>query len=333
MINIVRMCDSHYRYNCCLSAHIPHISSHISSPYSGTCESHSVASNQSASLQVFIMDFTSTTQGKRKLVDGGYMYVHQKNLANGVASWECEQRRRETCKAKVKVLNDQIVGRVDVHTHGPNNTKVEVTKVRVDMKRRAETTIDAPQQILSDGLAQASAASAVNLPHLTNVRRTIRRYRANGGDPVNPRDRAVIPVLPNEYQLTNNGDRFLLHDSGVGDPERLIMFCTDQGLELLEQSDHWFADGTFSVSPAIFFQVYTVHAICHGKVVPCVYALLPNKAGATYNRFFTELSAHLNGHIPTDILFDFERAAMNAASNMFVGVDVKGCFFHLSQDI
>ena len=204
MINIVRMRDSHYHYNCCLSAHILDISSHISSRYNGTCESHSVASNQSASLQVFIMDFTSTTQGKRKLVDGGYMYVHQKNLANGVASWECEQRRRETCKAKVKVLNDQIVGRVNVHTHGPNNTKVEVTKVRVDMKRRAETTIDAPHRILSDGLAQASAAAAVNLPHLTNVPRTIRRYRANGGDPVNPRDRAVIPVIPNEYQLTNN---------------------------------------------------------------------------------------------------------------------------------
>ena len=250
------------------------------------------------------------------------MYVHQKNLANGVASWECEQRRRETSKAKVKVLNDQIVGRVNVHTHGPNNTKVEVTKVRVDMKRRPETTIDEPQRILSDGLAQASAAVAVNLPRLTNVRRTIRRYQANGGDPVNPRDRAAIPVLPNEYQLTNNGDKFLLHDSGVGDPERLIMFCTGQGLELLEQSDHWFADGTFSVSPAIFFQVYTVHAIRHGKVVPCVYALLPNKTGATYNRFFTELFAHLNGHIPTDILFDFERAAMNAASNIFVGVDV-----------
>ena len=109
------------------------------------------------------------------------MYVHQKDLANGVESWECEQRRRKTCKAKVKVQNDQIIGRVNVHTHAPNNTKVEVTKVRVGMKRRAETTIDGPQRILSDGLAQASAAAAVNLPHVENVRRTIRRYRANAG--------------------------------------------------------------------------------------------------------------------------------------------------------
>ena len=202
------------------------------------------------------------------------MYVHQKGLANGAESWECEHRRKKTCKARVlHILNDQIIHRVNDHTHGPNKDKIEVTKIRVDMKRRAETTIDLPQRILSDGLPQASAGAAVSLPLVENVRRTIRRYRANVGDPINPRDRANIPVLPNEFTLTNNGNRFLLHDSGVGDPNRLLIFATDEGTHLLEHSDHWFGDGTFSVSPAIFYQVYTLHAICHGKVIPCVYAL------------------------------------------------------------
>ena len=41
----------------------------------------------------------------------------------------------------------------------------------------------------------------------------------------------------------------------------------------------------------------------------------------------------LNGHVPTDILFDFEQAAMNSARNVFVGVHETGCFFHLSQNI
>ena len=79
--------------------------------------------------------------------------------------------------------------------------------------------------------------------------------------------------------------------------------------------------------------MYTIHAICNGKVVPCIYALLPNKTGATYERFFREISNHLNGHVPTDILFDFEQGAMNGARNVFVGIIVKGCFFHLSQNI
>ena len=41
----------------------------------------------------------------------------------------------------------------------------------------------------------------------------------------------------------------------------------------------------------------------------------------------------MNGHTPTDMLFDFEQAAFNAACATFPGIDVKGCFFHLCQNL
>ena len=94
---------------------------------------------------------------------------------------------------------------------------------------------------------------------------------------------------------------------------------------MLESSDHWFADGTFSVSPSIFFQVYTVHPVFHGRVLPSV--LFGNKAKtqATYDRLFGELTMHLNGYVPTDILFDYEKAAMNSAESLFAEKTVTGC--------
>ena len=158
---------------------------------------------------------------------------------------------------------------------------------------------------------------------------------SSGGDdtPAIPQNRAGIPVIPNEFLQTINGNRFLLHDSCDGDPNRLLIFATNEGLSLLESSDHWFADGTCSVSPNTFFQVYTVHAVFHGRVLPCAFALLPNKTQATYDRLFGELATHLNGHVPTDILFDYEKTAMNSAENVFAGITVTGCFFHLSQNI
>ena len=127
------------------------------------------------------------------LVDGNFLYTFQKDLINNVQSWECHLRRRHVCKARVKVLNDQIIERVNQHTHAPNSTKVQTTKIRVAMKRRAETTINAPQRILSEGLAQATPAVAVNLPRIPHIRRAIRRHRKNEGDPANPVDRASIP--------------------------------------------------------------------------------------------------------------------------------------------
>ena len=279
------------------------------------------------------MEYTSTTHGRQMIIERNFLYVFQKELADGVQSWECQLRRKQQCKARIKVLNNEVIERVNEHQHAPNSTKVQSTKIRVSMKRRAETTIDPPQRILSDGLAQATPAVAINLPRIPHIRRAIRRHRAIEGYPANPVDRASIPIIPNEFATTERGDRFLFYDSGVGDENRILLFATDQALDLLRSSDNWFGDGTFDVSPEIFFQVYTIHAICHGKVVPCMFGLLPNKQEATYNVMMRELNNHLNGHSPTDILFDFERAAMNSAENTFPGVRVHGCFFHLSKHI
>ena len=106
----------------------------------------------------------------------------------------------------------------------------------------------------------------------------------------------------------------------------MILFATDEGINLLKTSDHWFADGTFSVIPSVFFQVYTIHDIFHGRVVPCACALLPNKTRPTYDHLFREVATHLNGHVTTDIFFDYDKAAMNSATNIFIG-DQRLLFF------
>ena len=213
------------------------------------------------------MELTVTTQGQRRLIFDGHVYVYQKQLANNVDSWECEHRRRNLCKAKVKMSDDQVIEEVNEHSCGNEHTKIEVTRIRAEMKRKAETTIDAPQMILSGGPTNASDVAAVNLPRLDHVRRATRRQTGGDDTPAIPQNRIGIPVIPNEFQQTINDNRFLLHDSCVGDPNRLLIFATDEGLSLLESSDRWFADVTFSVSPNIFFQVYTVHTVFHGRVL------------------------------------------------------------------
>ena len=88
------------------------------------------------------MEIIKTSKGKDMLIDDGYLYVFQKILADDVQSWECTERRKNTsCRARVKIQNDQIIARVNQHTHAPNRTRVEVQKVRVQMKRRAETIL------------------------------------------------------------------------------------------------------------------------------------------------------------------------------------------------
>ena len=59
------------------------------------------------------------------------------------------------------------------------------------------------------------------------------------------------------------------------------MFGTEGGAMMLREAAAWSAGGTFKVAPRIWAQLYTAHAATQGYVLPCVYALLPDKTGAT----------------------------------------------------
>ena len=109
---------------------------------------------------------------------------------------------------------------------------------------------------------------------------------------------------------------------------RLIIFATNDAIRLLATNPHWFMDGTFKVCPEIFFQIYTIHLLISHQIFPWVFALLPNKTEATYNRFLTEVLNVVRtiGNEPEDILVDFERAAMNAIINQLNQVEVNTLF-------
>ena len=99
---------------------------------------------------------------------------------------------------------------------------------------------------------------------------------------------------------------------------------------LLNLSNTWLVDGTFKLSPEIFYQIYTIHVELNGFAPPCVYVLLPNKTEKTYNRTIEMLSEETNPN-PGKILGDFEKAALNAFSKKFPHAEISCCYFHLTQ--
>ena len=144
-----------------------------------------------------------------------------------------------------------------------------------------------------------------------------------------PANREDVPL---QYQRSYANEQFLIFDSGQGDADRIFIFGTNQSLQLLSQSQNWFGDGTFKVCPQIFFQIYTIHAQINGRILPCIYALLPNKTEETYTRLFREVEQHV-ANSPTDILMDFERAALNSVGQVYPNTEFKGCFYHFSSNI
>ena len=279
------------------------------------------------------MQFITSTKGGRKLLLDGYIYVKKKALANDWVNYECENRRyRQTCKALVRVRGEEF-RKVGEHTHAPNQAKTNAAKCLQRMRVRAETTGESTQHILSNNLQDVDENTACHLPDMDSIRRNIRRQRQKAGNPLPvPLNREDIPnPLPDSYRQTSNGENFLLYDSG--DEDRILVFGTTEGLQLLGTNEHWFMDGTFKTVPPLFVQLYTIHALVEGRVIPAVYTLLPNKQFQTYRRLLAVLLTQNMDLSPSSVLMDFERAAQNAAAEVFPEATVKGCFFHLSQAI
>ncbi|CAF1310465.1 unnamed protein product [Didymodactylos carnosus] len=81
-------------------------------------------------------------------------------------------------------------------------------------------------------------------------------------------------VIPDEFTKTIANRTFLQHDSGLKDKQMLI-FAIKKQLGILERSTTIFLDGTFSVVPGLFFQLYTIHCDYMNHVFPMIYVLLP----------------------------------------------------------
>lgn len=92
-------------------------------------------------------------------------------------------------------------------------------------------------------------------------------------------------------------------------------------------------DGTFKIAPILFSQVFVILGSRNGGVHPCLYALLPNKNQATYNTLLVEIKNLAPGINAGSISVDFEVAIHNAFRTEFPDIEIRGCFFHLIQNM
>ncbi|CAF1014396.1 unnamed protein product [Didymodactylos carnosus] len=131
-------------------------------------------------------------------------------------------------------------------------------------------------------------------------------------------------------------DKFLQFDSGPGD-NCLIIFSSNDQLKILEDTEEVFIDGTFKVTPVIFYQLYTIHGVYRNNMFPLVFALLPDKYQRTYQRIINELVHICPLWNPKSIMVDFEKAAINAFREVLLQAQIKqqyrAVFFHLQNSV
>ena len=115
--------------------------------------------------------------------------------------------------------------------------------------------------------------------------------------------------------------------------DRILIFASDEQVDILQDTEEFLVDGTFKVVPEIFYQLYIIHGVFRDHVVPLIYALLRRKNTETYENLINELLIIAPRWSPRAIMMDFEQATIGAFQAAFPNVSLSGCYFHLRQSL
>lgn len=282
------------------------------------------------------IQFTKTEKGKDKACYEGYYYNFETKSRsdNEISFWVCEEYfKSNKCRGRIHIKNGAFIKQTGVHNHSPNGQRKLALQADARIKELATTTSQTTDNIISVATSNLDEIVLSQMaPEAVTKRKIQQTRRASQKFPVEPRNLEDL-VFPNNCKYFDDGTLFLLYDSGPGSGNnRICLFGTQVNLELLSQSRSVFSDGTFGIAPTrLFYQLYTIHGIVFGSIIPLIYALLPNKTTETYDRVFSALKCLQPSLNPQKWLTDFEKATMKSIERNFPQVRITGCFFHLQQ--
>lgn len=274
------------------------------------------------------LQYVKSHKGKLQLVHKAFVYTTDR-VSIQRTTWKCVNYNKTKCLGRVWTNEVEITFENEKHNHTPDVADIRVKDIAATIKEIAADTTDTPQQILASVTSNLPVSVSGKLPSAAGMKRNINSKRQQG----NPKSSTKLSelVIPEEFTLTSKGKTFLLYDNGKASSNRIIIFSTQQNLELLKRCDHWYADGTFKTAPPMFEQVFTIHGIKHNNVVPAVYALLTNKRKDTYLEVLEQLKISHRFLHPVSIMTDFETSQIKAFKEAFPYIQNRGCFFHFRQ--
>jgi len=283
-----------------------------------------------------------TTSKGGKLLRDSLHYEYNFNRVSGDRKfWICVNSRSKLkpfCPGRATTVGEMTVStRAHNHLSDPTSIKVKETVQKIIKKAKENPSLKTAHLLNEWAKETLSPAERSQSMLRSSMRRKIQKSKAKeANNPPIPRSFDDLEDLPEQYQQTVDGERFLLFNDEVEGQGRMILFASAQGLILLQRSETWSCDGTFGVMPDPFLQLYTVMAELNNKSYPCFFGLLPNKKGPTYAKMLEVLKEAVEAKGPLhlkQVMLDFEATVIRELKATFGNqVKVQGCQVHLFRN-
>ncbi|XP_033746946.1 uncharacterized protein LOC117332171 [Pecten maximus] len=271
-----------------------------------------------------------TTRGKPLLVSSdGYTYT-VKRTNKSTTIWTCSIRSKNIrCYASIVAKGTQFNRGPQEHVHPPEPRKTAKAKVTMKAKQVAEDNLfRASMTIVESTITEELEAQHRFLaPKRSNLKRVVNLYRARRR-PEEPADLAF--VLNREFLQC---DDFILADI-TSDGQRHLVFASPFQLRILRQAKQCIIRFSSIIN---VFQLTSIHdfVIIDGKKkqFPLVFVLMSCRRKSDYVRVLTAIRDRLGDCQVEQCMLDFEQAAWQAIREVLPGVTLRGCIFHLTQEL
>lgn len=275
--------------------------------------------------------FMESRQGFKQLV-APTNHTFRRDKVRVVRQGTIEDYRCNTpgCSTKYHIHKDwfRIKGSCK---HPANAVRVSVEKVVQEVSQLVKgdariSTRDARAQIAS------KLKNPIELMELQKMSTLTRRLNRVAKKAVTEDDNDT--EFQFEQVLTSQNQPYVLSRIQEEENESII-FCSPNQLSILKRAKLWAMDGTFCTLPKPWKQLYIIHAVLGEEenvaAFPCCFVLMHRKTKKSYINIFSEISNHLDGHVPEAALIDQEMGVRSALERLFPGIQIFVCYFHLKQ--
>lgn len=181
-----------------------------------------------------------SSHGNPMISKSGYLF-RLNNLGLEKRMWECARRKYDKCHARIhttdSINNPVLLSELGTHNHRSDAIACEVKRTLTRIRTDAIASTDSPAHVIARSVQNTTSATQGALPLVRSLKRGIRRMRSTAqGSLVVPHRREDI-ALPETFQNTTGGEKFLPFDSGANNNDRILIFTTKRNLEFLKLSE------------------------------------------------------------------------------------------------
>lgn len=254
-------------------------------------------------------------------------FFSKTNSRNSTVYYECSERKKSKCPVRIIIKENVITNITGEHNHTAEFRNV----VKIKEAEIMESNLQENNRKIISEVYNTLKKDKLE-PFMSSTKQL--RMRCNR---LRKKDLPVMDKnfkIPEKYKHIDT-EPFLRFDSEISDGKRIIIFATNSGIQSLIESEEQHGDGTYDTWPKQYYQLYTVFAKVRAShhLIPCIFSLLPSKTTEVYEVLLKEILKLTKGALPKVFMIDFELGMLKALNNVFVGVEVKGCYFHWKQAI